>query len=65
MRVILFPTEAWAITGSDDQPCLQLRDQKRSTVDICFDATNRHLVETLKNELGLIERALGIEGPRS
>lgn len=67
MRVVIFPTEAWAIAGGDDQPCLQLRESgQRSTCDVCFDATNRHLITTLRSELDVIERALdGSREPRS
>ena len=66
MRVVIYPMEAWAVAGGDEQPCLQLREQvsQRSTVDICFDETNRHVIETIRNELTVIERALGPQEPR-
>ncbi len=66
MRVVISPTECWAIAGGDEDPCLQLRESvsQRSTLDICFDATNRHLIATIRTELTVIERALGEEEPQ-
>ena len=60
MKVVMFPTDVWTIAGGDQEPCLQLR-QQLSTLELCFDASNRHVVLTLQRELTVLRRALGMD----